>query len=151
MPRTKQSAKQVSDETPEHARSSPAVDDYLAALQHPQKAELEAVRAVVMSADPSIHEGVKWNAPSFWRGEWFATFHLRARGGLMLIIHRGAKARSAEPTPYVEDPEEVLQWITNDRCSVMFESMTAVQQKAAPLRAAIKRWVKRMAADASGA
>lgn len=148
MPRSKQSGKSVRGEKQEHARRSPAVDDYLATLQHAHKDEIKAVRDVVMSADPSIHEGVKWNAPSFWRGEWFATFHLRAKGGVMLIIHRGAKVQSAESTRYVEDPEGVLQWLTNDRCAVVFENMITVQRKAEPLRAVIRRWVRRMDADA---
>jgi hypothetical protein len=148
MARPKQSGKKVGSETAEHARPSRAVDDYLATLRHAHKEEIAAVRKVVMSADPSIHEGLKWNAPSFWHGDWFATFHLPAKGGLMLVIHRGAKVKAAESTQYVDDPDNILQWITNDRCAVTFDGMTSVKRKATPLRAIIKSWVRRMDADA---
>ena len=71
------------------------VESFLAALNHPMKPEILAVRQTILGADPSITEGIKWNAPSFRTTEWFATFHLRAKVGLQVILHLGAKARSS--------------------------------------------------------
>ncbi|MDH5829038.1 hypothetical protein QFW80_00675 [Luteimonas sp. M1R5S18] len=64
--------------TPADTRA--AVDALMATLTHPHKASIEALRAAILAVDPSIAEGVKWNAPSFRTHEYFATFHLRARG-----------------------------------------------------------------------
>lgn len=54
------------------------VADLLAGLAHPKKAEIEAVRAVVLAAAPQLRERVKWKAPSFFlRGKDLAAFNLR--------------------------------------------------------------------------
>lgn len=118
----------------------------MATLVHPHKQELMAVRELVLASDESIEEGVKWNAPSFWRGEWFATFHLRAKVGLMLILHRGGKAQPAAPRRLVEDPDGILQWLANDRCALTFANMAEVRQKSAALRDMIRRWLEQMPA-----
>ena len=60
-------------------RGAPEVDALLARLDHPAHATIQALRALILDADPRIAESVKWNAPSFATTEYFATFHLRAR------------------------------------------------------------------------
>ncbi|MGB7815828.1 MAG: hypothetical protein WBL28_05710 [Methylotenera sp.] len=42
------------------------VHDFMANLAHPLKAEIEAVRSIILAADANISECVKWNAPSFY-------------------------------------------------------------------------------------
>ena len=70
-----------------------AVSAYMAALEHPHKALVEALRRAVLGADPAIAEGIKWNAPSFRTHEYFATTHLRTKDGVGLILHLGARPR----------------------------------------------------------
>jgi len=36
----------------------------IAALDHPLKAKIEALRSIVRAAEPKLGERVKWNAPS---------------------------------------------------------------------------------------
>ena len=71
----------------------------LKSLSHPMKAEIELMRAAILGADPSIREGVKWNAPSFRTHEYFATTNLREKKGIGLILHLGAKAEDSNPEP----------------------------------------------------
>ena len=98
------------------ARKSPeSVDTFLAALDHPMKPEILAIRQIILGADPGIAEGIKWNAPSFRTTEWFATFHLRAKVGLQVILHLGAKARS---TPDIAFDDPLFIWLGKDRASV---------------------------------
>jgi hypothetical protein len=75
------------------ADTAQAVDRFMAALEHPHKPEIEALRQAICAVDPSIAEGVKWNAPSWRTTDYFATTHLRAKTGFGLILHLGAKAR----------------------------------------------------------
>ncbi len=42
------------------------VDAYMQALQHPLAAVLAAVRQIILAADASIGEEIKWNAPTFF-------------------------------------------------------------------------------------
>ena len=73
------------------------VEAFLEKLDHPRKPEIEALRRIILGAHASVHEGIKWNAPSFRTTEYFATFHLRAKDGVALIFHRGAKKRAVPP------------------------------------------------------
>ena len=41
-----------------------SVEDFLAALEHPFKPEILALRTIVLDADAGIAEGIKWNAPA---------------------------------------------------------------------------------------
>lgn len=43
-----------------------AVDEFMAGLEQPLKAEIETVRAIILDADKRITERIKWNAPSFY-------------------------------------------------------------------------------------
>lgn len=123
------------------ADTSEAVDVFMAALEHPHKPAVEALRKVITGADKSIAEGVKWNAPSWRTTEYFATTHLRAKAGIGLILHLGAKVKSG-PTPEIDDPQKLLQWLAKDRALVSFADVAAVKAGAAPLRAVLKQWLK---------
>ena len=122
--------------------TSAAVDALMAVLAHPHKPAIEALRRAILDADPSIAEGVKWNAPSFRTHEYFATVHLRAKAGIMLILHRGAKARTdAVDASRFDDPEGLLQWLGPDRAQVAFADARDLALRTAPLQALLRRWI----------
>jgi len=53
------------------------VSELMRQLEHPLKPEIEAVRRIILGADAQIREGIKWNAPSFYINEYFATVNVR--------------------------------------------------------------------------
>lgn len=119
------------------------VETFLAALDHPHKPMILALRQSLLGADPSIAEGIKWNAPSFRTSEWFATFHLRAKDGVQIILHRGAKKRAdaAAGVP-IADPESQLEWLGTDRASVKFRDLKDVDARRAAFADLIRGWIK---------
>jgi hypothetical protein len=127
-------------------KSAPAPDDvetFLASLDHPLKKEILAIRQVILGADPSIAEGIKWNAPSFRTSEYFATFHLRAKDGVRVILHLGAKPRDGSAADVViADPESLLEWLAKDRASVMFRNSTDIDAKRSAFADVIRQWIK---------
>jgi uncharacterized protein YdhG (YjbR/CyaY superfamily) len=46
-----------------------SVDDYFAKLNDMQRPHLEALRALSRTADPKAREELKWNLPTYVRGE----------------------------------------------------------------------------------
>jgi hypothetical protein len=58
---------------------SDRVDAYLRQLDHPLKAEIQALREIIKRVHPGITERIKWNAPSFRNKDYLATSNLRAR------------------------------------------------------------------------
>lgn len=117
-----------------------SVDDFMAALASPSKTEIEAVRQIILKAHPGITEGIKWNAPSFFYKDWFATFHLRARTGVQVILHRGAKVKTS-PMADVADPSGLLEWLAPDRATIKFADMDAIQGRREDVSSVIKAWI----------
>ncbi len=124
------------------ADSTPAVDVFMAGLDHPFKGEIEHLRALIRRVDPSIAEGIKWNAPSFRTSEYFATINLRAKVGVGVILHLGAKARALPVGSLaISDPEHLLQWLAPDRATVNFADSHGPQAKAAAFQDIVRQWI----------
>lgn len=75
-------------------RADRDVDAFMAELDHPLKAEIEALRAIIRPLDPRIVESIKWNAPSYAIDDHFATLRLYPRRTLQVVLHTGAKVKS---------------------------------------------------------
>ena len=66
---------------------SAQVDAYMAALDHPLKPSVAALRKAILAVDKRIVEQVKWNAPSFRTAkDYLVTFNLRDPT-LLLVFH----------------------------------------------------------------
>lgn len=120
---------------------SAAVEAFLAGLAPTSRSEVEALRRIILSADPAIGEGIKWKVPSFRTTDYFATLHLRMKAGLGLILHLGAKVRDIPAVP-VEDPEGLLTWLARDRALITFAGLEEIQARQAALVTLIRQWIR---------
>lgn len=95
------------------------VEQYLSTLEHPMKAELEALRAIILGANPKISERIKWNAPSYYFQEDIVTFGPPARKPeeILLVFHHPA---------VVKISSDLLQGDYKDRRLAIFKSMAEV-------------------------
>lgn len=118
------------------------IDEFLAALEHPCKEEIIALRQIILKADPRIAEEIKWNAPSFRTSEHFATFQLRAKKGVQIIMHLGTKVRETAITGIaIQDPESLLTWLAKDRASVTFHDLDEINTKRSAFTQLIRQWI----------
>lgn len=125
------------------ADTSKAVSAFMLALDHPFKKEIEVLRRIILAADPSIREGIKWKVPSFRTTEYFATMHLRAKKGIGVILHLGAKVRaSSSPRVDIRDPARLLQWMGADRAMVSFGDAKEIGARRRAFDAVVKEWVR---------
>ncbi|MES2765798.1 MAG: DUF1801 domain-containing protein [Bacteroidota bacterium] len=116
------------------------VAGFLKTLDYPLKNVVEAVRAIILSANPGITEHIKWNAPSFcFGGEDRITMNLRSEEFLQLIFHRGAKVKN--DAMEFEDTMDLLVWLSHDRATVKFADMDEVAFKKDTLAEITNRWV----------
>jgi hypothetical protein len=117
------------------------VDSFLATLEHPSKAEIERVRAIVLAADPEITERIKWKAPSFcYRGDDRVTMRLHPSTRLQLIFHRGAKVKDSTDFDF-DDPTGLMTWATKDRAVVTLTDMAAIEAHETELADLVTRWM----------
>jgi hypothetical protein len=111
-------------------------------LEHPFKAEINKLRRAILAADPSVAEGIKWNSPSFRTSEYFATTNLRAKAGIGLILHLGAKVRELPGGGIkIDDPDGLLKWLGKDRAMVEFATRKELEQKTRALQAVLRQWI----------
>lgn len=119
------------------------VEAFLASLDHPFKREILALRQIILGADSSIAEGIKWNAPSFRTSEYFATFQLRAKDVVQIILHLGAKNRANTTVrDTLTDAGSLLEWLAKDRASVKFTNLKEVEAKRPAFVEVIRQWIK---------
>jgi uncharacterized protein YdhG (YjbR/CyaY superfamily) len=117
------------------AKKRETVDDYMSRLDHPFKAEVQAVREIIKGVNPNITEQVKWNAPSFSYKDYIATFNLRAQQHVHLIFHNPAIASIRS---------ELLEGDYPDRRMTYFADMDDVKAKQAALEYVVNELVKAM-------
>ncbi|WP_437499016.1 DUF1801 domain-containing protein [Sorangium sp. So ce1099] len=130
---------------PGDAQESPAVVAYLRELDHPLKEAVVALRQIILGVSPAIREEIKWNAPSFRTTEHFATFNLRAKDRVRLILHLGAKVKdTAAKGLEIADPAGLLEWLARDRCLVTFSDGEDVQAKRAALESVLRAWLRQV-------
>jgi hypothetical protein len=111
------------------------VDAYMRQLDHPLKAEVQALREIIKGVHPGIIEQIKWNAPSFRYKDYLATFNLRARQHVHLIFHNQQIAQV---------PSGLLEGDYKDRRMAYFADMNAVSEKRAELERVIQSLVRLM-------
>ncbi len=131
---------------PKRSASAPeGVETFLASLDHPRKPEVLALRQIILGADPGIAEGIKWNAPSFRTSGYFATFHLRAKDGVQVILHFGGKKRDGRTAGVtIADPASLLEWLATDRASVKFTDLKDIEAKRSAFAEVIRQWLKHL-------
>lgn len=96
------------------------VSQLLASHPHKYRECLEEIRLLVLGADYSISEGIKWNSMSFRTHEWFATWNQRAEDKIQFVFHLGAKKRKVDSSSMSHDLGERVEWKSGDRCLVNF-------------------------------
>lgn len=118
-----------------------SVNVYMQKLEHPLKPVVEAIRSTILKADPRITEGIKWNSPSFYCYGWFAAVNTRAKNGVQVVLHHGAKVRNDTTlSSTVDDASLLLTWPSQDRAVLSFISTEDFQNKRGAFEKIIKQW-----------
>jgi len=128
-----------------------AVGALLDTLQHPERRLIDAVRVLISAAAPVAREQVKWNAPSFAMAEHFATLNLRARRGVQLVLHLGAKPRvDLDMRTVITAPAGLLDWKGPDRAVVAIRDEAHLEDVGQALSRIVKAWARAMGKGGEG-
>ncbi len=112
----------------------------MAALDHPRRDDINALRAFVAQASPLAREGIKWNAPSYGLpgGDDCLTFRLNPPPILQIVLHRGARAAAIHID--FDDPQGLIIWKAADRGVIDF-SVVGLDGNRDALVDIFQRWI----------
>jgi hypothetical protein len=108
------------------------VDAWFASYTNPQKDLVQAVREVVLGADPRVTEAIKWQAPTFMYAGNIASFYPKATKHVSLMFHQGAS---------LPDPNGLLEGSGDTSRVAKFTDAQDLAGKADALRALIRAWI----------
>lgn len=120
------------------------VTEYLQAMEHPLKAEIEDTRQLILAISNDITEHIKWNAPSFCiNNQDRITFNFHVKQGFRLVFHCGSKKTEHEnKEPIFQDETKLLDWVTGDRATIHITSESDFNAKRDKLKAVATRWIE---------
>ena len=122
-----------------------SVEAFVSSLDEASKPAVCALRQIILTADPSIAEGIKWNVPSFRTSEYFATMNLRVKTGIGVVLHFGAKKSDISRTGVaISDPASLLVWLAKDRAMITFRDVDDITARRAALTNLIREWIKHL-------
>ena len=111
-----------------------SVDTFMQKLDHPLKAEIEALRKIIRSASSEITEQIKWSAPTYsYRGDYLVTFNPRDTKRIHLVFHHPMISKIKSP---------VLEGDYQDRRMTYFSDMRDIKIKKAELVHVLKQLIK---------
>ncbi|MCG8575398.1 MAG: DUF1801 domain-containing protein [Flavobacteriales bacterium] len=111
------------------------VNQFMKELDNPLKAEMEAVREIILKASDKITEDIKWSAPSFAYKDNMATFNPRAKKFVNLTFHKGA---------LIGDNSGLLEGDKKEARVARFNDMEDVLSKKEQLTQVVQKWVELM-------
>jgi len=122
---------------------SAEVEGLIAQLDESRAELVRNIAALILAIHPAVSEGVKWNSPSYYTTLHFATFHLRAKTGVQLVLHLDVKGRADNDLrTLIPDPAQLLQWKGPDRAIVSFADTNAFERNRTALADILRAWIR---------
>ena len=112
---------------------NPQVDEFMTALDHPLKAELQRVREIVLAADEKMTEVIKWGGPTFVYKGNLATLTPRTKRFVNLFFQTGAT---------IPNGHGLLEGDAKEVRVARFHDMQDIDEKAAALQSVVREWIK---------
>ncbi|PRY70005.1 uncharacterized protein DUF1801 [Glaciihabitans tibetensis] len=120
------------------------VEDFLAAQSEAGRAQVEALREIVLTCTPGVQEHIKWNSPSYYivPGEDRVTVNAHGAGPVRLVLHAGATTpedKSAAPS-FAGDPHGLLTWHSNIRASLTGGDLDGIAAAREHIAGVLRSW-----------
>jgi len=121
-----------------------SVNDFLKHLDENQCEQVQALRKIILMAEPGLVEHIKWNAPSYvFEGEDRLTFNLMNKARLvMLVFHMGvSRPENKKAQPIMEDRSGLMIWNSDIRGTLTFKDLEEIHSKQEILIGLIRNWL----------
>ncbi len=121
----------------------PNVTALLDNLNHPMHTQINELRTLILSSRSGITEGIKWNGPNYKVNESDRmTIKVNPPKKVHLILHTGARSKTAFKDGMEHLYDDLLTWKDEDRAVIEFTDAADFNQKKAFLPAIIAKWLE---------
>jgi hypothetical protein len=121
---------------------NPEVTAFLEEMNHPLIELIEYLRGIILSTDPNLVEGIKWNGPNYsLDGKDRVTLKIYPPKQVQVILHRGAKVKEQPVQQLLVDEYPMLEWKVNDRAVLTFRSLAELERCQAVVREIVAKWL----------
>jgi hypothetical protein len=110
----------------------PGVDTWFETYDNPQKELVQAVRRIILDADPRVTETIKWKSPTFMYKGNLASFYPKSTKHVSLMFHTGAA---------LPDPTGLLEGEGDTSRVARFLDEFDLAAKEAALRGLVAAWI----------
>lgn len=120
------------------------VDQFLDSLDSNKRAQVDALRAIILTSADGVSEHIKWNAPSYvLDGEDRITFNLLNKQGIvMLVLHMGATRKETKGgKPLLAEDFGLVQWSSDIRGVISFHDLSDIEKQEEKLAQILQRWL----------
>lgn len=120
------------------------VEEFINNLNDDKRSQVDAIRDLILNAQPQLTEHIKWNAPSYaLNGEDRTTFNLMNKQGVVkLVLHMGPTRKEDKGgAPIMKDESGLIEWSADIRGMITFNSVEDVQSNKAALIKVFKDWL----------
>ena len=119
-----------------------SIDDFRDGLAPAQLETVDRLRSLAAAAAPDLVERIKWNAPSFARGDIDRiTLGFERDGRTRVVLHRGVAAKPTAGFAF-DAPTDLVTWAAPDRGILRFSSVDEVDKRAVELGDLFRRWLE---------
>lgn len=119
------------------------VDEFLDDQNEDKRAQIQALRKIILGSEPSLAENIKWNAPNYvFNSEDRITFNtMNKEGTVKLILHMGAsKKEDKKAKPAMNDDSGLIAWNSNIRGTITFANLSDIHAKQEKIAHIVKKW-----------
>lgn len=120
------------------------VEEFLTSLDADKKAQVLALRDIILQAHAGLDEHIKWNAPSYsLDGVDRVTFNLLNKEGVVkLVLHMDtARKEDKKGVPIMTNDDGLITWVSDIRGTMQFQSVADIQSRAETTTTLFARWL----------
>ncbi len=117
------------------------IAEFLAAQPPGVRDQVEVLRDLIVRAEPTLAENIKWNSPNFsLEGQDLLTINVGRGDAVLLVLHRGTEIAESKgaATSFAGDPRGLLTWHSDIRASMPVPAPDRLEDATAVVRA----WVE---------
>lgn len=120
------------------------VSNFLDALSHPRREEIEELRRSILSSDTQLQESVKWNGPHYTVGgaDRITLKVQPVHSPVVVVMHCGAKSHVPDVRSILSSAPDFLEWKSASRATITFANLLDISVNRSAFVNFIQQWLQ---------